>query len=62
MTKNKTQGQSLSATEIDLRDECFSHGQFYVAMSKADNTKPLYVLADDNNSTKNIVYALVLKD
>jgi ATP-dependent DNA helicase PIF1 len=61
MTINKSQGQSLNVTGIDLRDECFSHGQFYVAMSRAENPKNLYVLAE-NNSTKNIVYAQVLKD
>jgi hypothetical protein len=61
ITINKSQGQSLSVTGIDLRDECFSHGQFYVAMSRAENPKNLYVLADENNSTKNIVYAQVLK-
>jgi len=62
MTINTSQGQSLSVTGIDLRDECFSHGQFYVAMSRAENPKHLYVLADVNNSRKNIVYAQVLKD
>jgi len=61
ITINKSQGQSLSVTGIDLRDECFSHGQLYVAMSRAENPKNLYVLADENNSTKNIVYAQVLK-
>ena len=62
MTINKSQGQSLNVTGIDLRDECFSRGQLYVAMSRAENPKNLYVLADENNSTKNIVYAQVLKD
>ena len=40
----------------------YSHGQFYVAMSRAENPKNLYVLADENSSTKNVVYAQVLKD
>lgn len=31
MTINKAQGQSLRIAGIDLRDPCFSHGQFYVA-------------------------------
>lgn len=34
MTINKSQGQSLSMAGIDLREECFSHGQFYVACSR----------------------------
>ncbi|KAF0760153.1 ATP-dependent DNA helicase PIF1-like [Aphis craccivora] len=31
MTINKSKGQSLSMAGIGLREECFSHGQFYVA-------------------------------
>ncbi|KAF0758250.1 ATP-dependent DNA helicase PIF1-like [Aphis craccivora] len=31
MTINKSKGQSLIMAGIGLREECFSHGQFYVA-------------------------------
>ncbi|GBP26425.1 hypothetical protein EVAR_75557_1 [Eumeta japonica] len=34
VTINKTQGQSLKMTGIDLRNDCFSHGQLYVACSR----------------------------
>ncbi|KAF0771391.1 ATP-dependent DNA helicase RRM3-like [Aphis craccivora] len=31
ITGNKSKGQSLIMAGIGLREECFSHGQFYVA-------------------------------
>ena len=62
ITINKSQGQSLNITGIDLRDECFSHGQLYVAMSRAKDPKNLYILTNENNFTKNIVYTKILKD
>ncbi|XP_050062985.1 uncharacterized protein LOC126552337 [Aphis gossypii] len=37
MTINKSQGQSLSMTGIDLREECFSHGQFYITCSRVSS-------------------------
>ena len=33
MTINKTQGQSLKVAGVDLRSDCFSHGQLHVACS-----------------------------
>ncbi|XP_037809132.1 ATP-dependent DNA helicase PIF1-like [Lucilia sericata] len=34
VTINKSQGQTLKVAGVDLTDECFSHGQFYVACSR----------------------------
>jgi len=34
MTINKSQGQTLKIAGIDVREDCFSHGQFYVACSR----------------------------
>ncbi|KAF0693444.1 ATP-dependent DNA helicase PIF1-like, partial [Aphis craccivora] len=34
MTINKSKGQSLIMAGISLREECFSHGQFYVTCFK----------------------------
>ena len=56
MTINKSQGQSLKVTGIDLTEECFSHGQLYVAMSRTQDSNQLYILTDNNRETKNIVY------
>ena len=38
MTINKSQGQSLKVAGIDLRDDCFLHGKFYVACSRVSTT------------------------
>jgi ATP-dependent exoDNAse (exonuclease V) alpha subunit len=35
MTINKSQGQTLSHVGLHLTDDVFSHGQFYVAFSRA---------------------------
>lgn len=34
---DKSQGWSLKLSGIDLREDCFSHGQFYVTYSKANS-------------------------
>lgn len=45
---------------IDLREECFSHGQFYVACSRVSSASSLVILAS-KGSTKNTVYKEVLR-
>ena len=62
ITINKSQGQSLKVTGLglDLTYECFSHGQFYVGMSRAMDLSKLYIVADKNGETTNVVYAQVL--
>ncbi|KAF0743455.1 ATP-dependent DNA helicase RRM3-like, partial [Aphis craccivora] len=37
MTIKKSQGKSLSMVEINLREECFSHEQFYVVCSRVSS-------------------------
>lgn len=60
MTINKSQGQSLSVCGLNLENECFSHGQLYVACSRVGKPSALIVFAPDNK-TKNIVYHRVLQ-
>lgn len=60
MTPNKSQGQSLSVCGLNLENECFSHGQLYVACSRVGKPSALFVLAPDNK-TKNVVYHKVLQ-
>ncbi|CAH1647476.1 unnamed protein product [Spodoptera littoralis] len=55
MTINKSQGQTLSKAGIDLTKGCFTHGQLYVACSRARNASSVVVLAQENR-TPNIVY------
>ncbi|XP_008178533.1 uncharacterized protein LOC103307889 [Acyrthosiphon pisum] len=45
MTINKSQGQSLKIAGIDLSDDCFTHGQFYVACSRVSSPTSLVNLA-----------------
>ena len=64
MTINKAQGQSLDVVGVDLRIPVFTHGQLYVALSRATNVDCLVVLQPDTAgivaATTNIVYPEVL--
>ena len=44
MTVNKPQGQSLNLVGVDLRTSSFSHGQFYVALSRVTDVSKLALL------------------
>lgn len=67
MTINKSQGQSLSQVGLYLRQPVFSHGQLYVALSRAKSRKSLKVLIVGNdgsptNMTKNVVYKEIFQN
>ncbi|KAL4098638.1 hypothetical protein QTP88_023201 [Uroleucon formosanum] len=55
MTINKSQGQTLKIAGIDVREDCFSHGQFYVACSRVSMPTNLVILAP-TGKTSNVVY------
>ena len=59
MTINKSQGQTLKLAGVDLREDCFSHGQLYVACSRVSSASKLTILQPDGR-TKNTVYKEVL--
>ena len=59
ITVNKSQGQTFKVAGIDLREDCFSHGQFYVACSRISSSSSLIILAPEKK-TKNVVYKEVL--
>ena len=48
MTVNKSQGQTLQEVGIYIRQPCFSHGQLYVAFSRARKASKIWVV--DENS------------
>ena len=54
MTINKAQGQTLQVCGLNLENDCFSHGQLYVACSRVGEPSNLYVYTE-NGQTKNIV-------
>jgi hypothetical protein len=58
MTVNKAQGQSLDFVGLYLPKPVFSHGQLYVAYSRARARSGLKVLAT-NGATRNVVYPQV---
>jgi hypothetical protein len=59
MTINKAQGQSLMVAGVNLENQCFSHGQLYVACSRVGNPNNLFIYCKEGK-TKNIVYEQAL--
>ena len=63
MTLNKSQGQSVQHVGLDLRKPVFSHGQLYVALSRATSSTQIRTLLppdNDDMTTLNVVYPEVL--
>ena len=64
MSINKAQGQSFIHVGVDLQVPVFSHGQLYVALSRATSKSRIKVLLPRDNlascTTTNIVYPEVL--
>eukprot|EP00889_Picochlorum_renovo_P006202 jgi/Picre1/33232/NNA_008557.t1 len=67
MTINKAQGLTLQRVGVYLRDDVFSHGQLYVALSRCGDDQNLWVFGpqpDDQGKLrmKNVVYKEILID
>jgi Helicase len=65
MSINKAQGQSVQHVGLDFRSPVFTHGQFYVAISRVrsvHNIKAIWPQDSESARTKNIVYNEVLID
>lgn len=63
LTINKAQGQSVKYVGLDLHIPVFSHGQLYVALSRATSSGRVCVLLPDGHTaTPNVVYLEVLLD
>lgn len=61
-TAHKAQGQSLEKVGVCAKKDFFTHGQFYVAISRATDPNNLHILLKDANanSTSNVVYEEIL--
>lgn len=64
MSINKSQGQSLKVVGLDLRVPVFTHGQLYVALSRATSGDRVRALLppDSGGEALNVVYSEVLLD
>lgn len=67
MTINKSQGQTLSKIGIYLPQPVFSHGQLYVALSRAKSIDGIKVFISNPDNeyphfTQNIVFTEIFKD
>src|SRR5258705_13049533 len=60
MSINTAQGQSFNTVGVDIRSDCFSHGQLYVALSRVGKRDNMVILSMSNRKTKNIVYREIL--
>jgi hypothetical protein len=62
MTINKSQGQSFHTVGLDLRTPVFTHGQFYVAVSRTSSVEGLSILLPEENRSRtlNVTYPEVL--
>ncbi|KAJ6935238.1 DNA helicase [Populus alba x Populus x berolinensis] len=66
MTINKSQGQSLKIVGVFLKEQVFSHGQLYVALSRATSKNGLKIISLDHEGkpscyAKNIVYKDIIQ-
>ena len=64
MTINKSQGQTLGFVGICLKDQVFSHGQLYVALSRVGSPQQLRILCNFERTRRlfyaeNVVYPAV---
>ncbi|XP_046389348.1 uncharacterized protein LOC124158205 [Ischnura elegans] len=57
MTGHKSQGQTIEYVGIDLRTNCFTHGQLYVLLSRVRRPQDIVVLVPQNKIVDGIAYA-----
>ena len=62
MTINKAQGQTLNRVGIYLKEEVFSHGQLYVAVSRASDPNGIKIFSAGSNIVRNVVFREALSE
>ena len=61
MTINKSQGQSFKKAWIYLDDQCFAHGQLYVAFSRAVAPESILVRTSKTSENRKLATNIVLR-
>jgi ATP-dependent DNA helicase PIF1 len=61
MTINKAQGQTMKTVGIYLHEPVFTHGQLYVALSRATRVNDVSVFCPNGKTTTNVVYTELLQ-
>jgi len=61
MTINKAQGQTMKTIGIFLPEPAFTHGQLYVALSRATRVNDVFVFCPNGRMTTNVVYTKLLQ-
>ncbi|XP_054274704.1 uncharacterized protein LOC128994295 [Macrosteles quadrilineatus] len=57
MTGHKSQGQTIDRVGVDLRSDCFTHGQLYVLLSRVRHPDDIVVLVPPDRVREGIAYA-----
>ena len=55
VTINKSQVQTLTRVGVDLREDCFSHDQPYVALSRTGNPVNQFILLPTTDENKKLL-------
>jgi hypothetical protein len=61
MTINKAQGQTMKIVGIYLLEPVFTHGQLYVALSRATRVNDVSIFCPNGRTTTNVVYTELLR-
>jgi ATP-dependent exoDNAse (exonuclease V) alpha subunit len=61
MTINKVQGQTMKIVSIYLPEPVFTHGQLYVALSRATHVNDISVFCPNDRTMTNVVYMELLR-
>ncbi|XP_054260342.1 uncharacterized protein LOC128984992 [Macrosteles quadrilineatus] len=57
MTGHKSQGQTIDRVGVDLRSDCFTHGQLYVLLSRVRHPDDIVVLVHPDRVHEGVAYA-----
>ncbi len=61
MTINKAQGQTMKIVGIFLPEPVFTHGQLYVALTRATRVNDVFVFCPNGRTRTNVVYTELLQ-